>query len=179
MVEAGRVDPACQVAELRERMASSALAATASWSACAGSRRMSERSIRSCSDRATSRCWAPSWRSRSSRCRSASPAATIRRRDACSSASRASDSARRDSFSSAMAAAARTASTISGSSSSDESQTLAATARPSRSIVALAGSAVTGGTSTLLPSPTAQRHHAEVAAHLQRPEDLKLHRSLG
>ena len=37
----------------------------------------------------TRRCWAPSWRLRSSRRRSASPAATIRSRDACSSASRA------------------------------------------------------------------------------------------
>ena len=42
---------------------------------------------------ATSRCWAPSWRLRSSRRRSASPAATMRSRDACSSTTRAPSSA--------------------------------------------------------------------------------------
>ena len=58
-----------------------------------GSSRTRFWSSRSCSAIPTRRCCAPSCRLRSSRRRSASPAATIRSRDALSSASRASDSA--------------------------------------------------------------------------------------
>ena len=54
---------------------------------------------RSCSDSATSRCWAPSCRLRSRRRRSASLAATMRSREACTSASREWASACRRSFS--------------------------------------------------------------------------------
>ena len=120
VVEHRRMDPARELAQLGERLASSSLAAVTSSSA----RRVvadAAASRRSCSASATSRCWAPSCRLRSSRRRSASPAATIRSREAWSSASRISDSACRCSFSSAIAAAARTASTSSGSSSSEAS----------------------------------------------------------
>ena len=55
---------------------------------------------------ATSRCWAPSWRSRPRRRRSASPASTSRARDARSAWSRARSSTSRRSFSIASAAAA-------------------------------------------------------------------------
>ena len=65
--------------------------------------------IRSCSATETSRCCAPSWRLRSSRRRSASPAATMRSREARSSASRSSDSACSRASSSAIAAVAATA----------------------------------------------------------------------
>ena len=57
-------------------------------SASAGSLRMRLWIIRSWSATDTSRCCAPSWRLRSSRRRSASPAATMRSREARSSASR-------------------------------------------------------------------------------------------
>ena len=68
--------------------ASSSLAVVTS--SCAdGSLPMRLWSSRSCRASATSRCWAPSCRLRSSRRRSASPAATIRSREAFSSASRA------------------------------------------------------------------------------------------
>ena len=66
----------------------------------------------------TSRCWAPSWRFRSRRRRSASVAATSRARDARTSASCARTSAARRSFSSTSPAVARTDSTSAGSSSS-------------------------------------------------------------
>ena len=69
------------------------------------------------SESPTSRCWAPSWRSRSRRRRSASPVATTRARDVrrCSSWARISACSR--SFSSARRAAAATSSATSGSSS--------------------------------------------------------------
>ena len=101
--------------------ASWSLAVVTSASAADGSRRMRPWMSCSCRASATSRCCAPSCRLRSSRRRSASPAATMRCRDACRSASRACDSGCRCSFSSAIVAAAHTASTSSGSSSSDAS----------------------------------------------------------
>ena len=70
-------------------------------------RRPSTRAGRAWSERPTSRCCAPSWRSRSSRCRSASPAATTRARDSCSSSSWARSSACSRSCSSARRAAPR------------------------------------------------------------------------
>ena len=90
-------------------------------SAADGSSRMCPWRRRNCMERATRRCWAPSWRLRSRRLRSASPAVTRRSRDARSSSSRVCASACRCSFSSAMPAAADTASTSSGSSSSEAS----------------------------------------------------------
>ena len=122
VLERGRMDAARELAQLLQRV-SQLVARRRPRAAPPGRDRGGCPSwiIRSCSDSATSRCWAPSCRSRSSRRRSASPAATMRWRDACTSASRASDSASRRSFSSAIVAAAQTASTISGSSSSDAS----------------------------------------------------------
>src|SRR3954454_7454623 len=70
---------------------SSSPADLTSRSARAGSVRMWRSIIRSCSATDTSRACAPSWRSRSSRLRSASPAVTRRSREARSSASRSSD----------------------------------------------------------------------------------------
>src|SRR3954452_3822871 len=90
-------------------------------SARSGSVRMWRSIIRSCSATDTSRCCAPSWRSRSSRLRSVSPAATRRSREARSAVSRSSDSACSRTSSSAIAAVAATAPTSSGSSSSDAS----------------------------------------------------------
>ena len=78
-------------------------------------------SRRSCSAMPTRRCCAPSCRLRSSRRRSASPAATIRSRDALISASCGSRSASSRALSIAIPAAAVTASTSSGSSSRDAS----------------------------------------------------------
>ena len=98
-----RFDGGCQtlVGEHRRKMpcASSRSSAIASRnSASASSRRAAiaestrvsscERASRSESESPTSRCWAPSWRSRSSCFRSASPASTMRARDARSSSSR-------------------------------------------------------------------------------------------
>ena len=91
MREHGRMDAARELAQLLQRLASCSLAVVTSASAEEGSRRMPAWIRRSCSASATSRCCAPSCRLRSSRRRSASPAATIRCRDACSSASRACD----------------------------------------------------------------------------------------
>ena len=81
----------------------------------------------------TSRCWVPSWRSRSIRRRSSCAASTIRAREARSSSSRARSSACRRSFSSASPAAAPAEATSSGSSASAGSWTSAAIRRPSRS----------------------------------------------
>ena len=72
----------------------------------------------SSSDSAISRCWAPSWRLRSSRCRSFCPASITRAREPCSSSRCARCSACRRPFSSAIPAAAPTAASSSGSSSS-------------------------------------------------------------
>ena len=68
---------------------------------------------RSSSASATSRCWAPSWMSRSIRRRCSSPAATIRARDSWTCASCARSSASRRAFSSASRAAAPAASSSS------------------------------------------------------------------
>ena len=67
---------------------------------------------------ATSRCCAPSWRSRPSRRRSASPASTIRARDARSASSRARSSTSSRAFSIASAAAAAASRSSSGDSHS-------------------------------------------------------------
>ena len=79
---------------------------------------------------ATSRCCAPSWRLRSSRCRSLSATSTIRAREPRSSSRRARSSTCSRVFSSAMPAAAVTAASSSGSSSSDGSCSNAATGAP-------------------------------------------------
>ena len=85
------------------------------------------------SESATSRCWAPSCRLRSSRRRSAVPASTIRAREARSSSTRARSCACRRSFSIARPAAAATERSSSGSSHSVRSCTIAPTRRPSSS----------------------------------------------
>ena len=85
-----------------------------------------------------SRCWAPSCRLRSSRCRSLCPAAMTRARDPRSSSSRALSSACNRAFSSAIPAAAVTEARSSGSSVSAGSCTSAATRSPSRSISVVA-----------------------------------------
>ena len=79
---------------------------------------------------ATSRCWAPSCRSRPSRRRSASPASTIRARDARSASSRARSSTSRRPFSIASAAAAVASLSSSGASHTAASWTSAPTRRP-------------------------------------------------
>ena len=94
----------------------SSSAAVVAISAPAGSLRRRFWSNRSCSATATSRCWAPSWRLRSSRRRSESPASTIRAREPLSSSSRARSSTFSRTFSSAIAAAPATASSRIGSS---------------------------------------------------------------
>ena len=75
---------------------------------------------------AINRCCAPSWRSRSSRWRSAYPAVTIRAREARSSSTCARNSASSRSFSSVSAAVAPTARTRSRSSARSASWTIAA-----------------------------------------------------
>ncbi len=104
-------------------------------SGCAASPRAGSFDSSSPSDIAieTSRCWVPSWRSRSIRRRSASVASTSRARDACSSTSRARSSACRRSFSSARLAAAHTDRTSSALCSSTGSCSSAAIGCPSRS----------------------------------------------
>ena len=66
-----------------------------------GSRSIRARATRTSSASVTSRCWAPSWRSRSILRRAASAASTMRAREACSSAARAASTSRRRSASSA------------------------------------------------------------------------------
>ena len=98
------------------------------------------------SESATSRCWAPSCRLRSSRRRSAVPASTIRARDDRSSSTRARSCASRRSFSIARPAAVATLATSSGSSQRTRSWTIAPTRLPSWSteVQERAGSAGSG-----------------------------------
>ena len=97
---------------------------------CSGPSRL--RTRRSASESPTRRCWAPSWRSRSSRRRSASPASMMRAREERRSSSWARASAWRRSFSSARRAADATSSTSSGLSRRSARWTRSATGRPSR-----------------------------------------------
>src|SRR5215207_959344 len=133
---------------------SSSLADVSNSSATAGLVRTRPWIMRSCSATETSRCWAPSWRLRSSRRRSASPAATMRSREARSSASRPSDSACSRASSRAIAAAAATAPTSSGSSSSDASWISIASSWPSRSTGAAAQWSPGTGSATGCPRPS-------------------------
>ena len=107
--------------------------------------------MRRCRARVTRRCWAPSWRLRSSRRRSVSAASTMRARESLVSSSWARSSARSRSLSSARPAALETASSRAGSSLSAASWTSAATFSPRRSRIVTARAAV-GTTSTCFPS---------------------------
>ena len=88
--EDGGVDPAGELAQFGERGAQLALRPRRG--VRLGSSSSSARSSRSANESTTSRCWAPSCRSRSSRRRALSPASTVRARDArsCSSCARVS-----------------------------------------------------------------------------------------
>ena len=104
----------------------------------------------------TSRCCAPSWRFRSIRRRSASPAATIRPREARTSASCDRTSAASRSFSSTSSAVARTDSTSAGSSSKAGSWTSSAISSPSL-VTAVTARAGPSGSSTGRPSASTYR----------------------
>ena len=93
---------------------SSSWAPSISSSALSGSLWSLPCASRSVSERATSRCWAPSCRLRSSRRRSCVPASTIRAREVRSSSTRARSWACRRSFSIARPAAAATEPSRSG-----------------------------------------------------------------
>ena len=124
------MDPAGELAQLGDRLPRPRPGrGTAAPASPASPREAARPSV---SESVTSRCWAPSWRLRSIRRRSASSAATIRARDARTSASWARTSAARRSFSSTSPAVARTDSTSAGSSSSAGSWTSAATSSPPR-----------------------------------------------
>ena len=110
VVEHRRMDPARELAQLLQRRGRARRRPPSSASASSGSARTRRWIMRSWSATETSRCCAPSWRLRSSRRRSASPAATSRSREARSSASRVLDSACSRASSSVIAAAAATAS---------------------------------------------------------------------
>ena len=129
-----RVHPARDVAQLLRATARSRVRAARARGLASGSAPSCFSSMLSSSDSATSRCWAPSCRLRSSRWRSFWPASITRAREPASSSRRALSSACSRAFSSAIPAAAPTASSSSGSSSSDASCTSAATGSPSRSI---------------------------------------------
>ena len=99
LAEHGRVDPVGQVAQLGQPRAQLLGASATSGSASVPRARASARFR--VNDTRTSRCWAPSWRSRSMRRRAASAASTIRTRDARSSSVRACSISCRRSASSA------------------------------------------------------------------------------
>ena len=128
LAQQGRVNAAGKLAQLRDRLVD--LVARARRARPARPRSPRAAAMPSASESVTSRCWAPSWRLRSIRRRSASVAATMRVRDARTSASCARTSAARRSFSSTSPAVARTASTSAGSSSNAGSCTSAATSSP-------------------------------------------------
>ena len=123
-------------ASSRSSASDSASSALAVVSSCAASGSSPTRfcSRRNCMAIATSRCCAPSCRLRSSRRRSASPAATIRSRDALSSASRVVGFGQQALVLERDGRRVQAASSSSGSSSSEASCTSAATRRPLRSI---------------------------------------------
>ena len=79
------MDPARQLAQLLKRVGELCSRASArSWRARVGLPSKLASTMRSWRASATRRCWAPSWRLRSSRRRSASPASTIRAREPAS-----------------------------------------------------------------------------------------------
>ena len=108
----------------------------------------------------SSRCWAPSCRSRSSRRRSSSPARTMRARESRSSSSCARSSACSRSFSSASRAAEPAASSSAGWSSSTGSWMIAASSSPT-SVTARSRRVEAGSSSTLLVRPDAALRQPE------------------
>src|SRR6185312_15904410 len=110
----------CARSRRSARAARNSASAWSMRSATAGSRSRPslERARRSASESVTSRCWAPSCRSRTSRRRTASPDWTIRPRDARRSSNWRRASAWRRSLSSASRAVAATSSASAGSANS-------------------------------------------------------------
>ncbi len=131
---------------------SSVIAASIAWAASL-SRLASSRTFasRSASIRFSIRCWAPSWRLRSTRRRSAPGAATMRVREALISIRWARAWACRRSFSMASPAAAATADTSPGWSARTGSWMSAAIGSPSRANIVTARPPSSLGASTLAP----------------------------
>ena len=131
------MDPAGELAELLEARASCSPASSRISAAAVGSLSTRARARRICRETATRRCWAPSCRSRSRRRRAASPAPTIRVRDAASSR-RASAPASARATSSAKLSRRCSAFDASGS-----SRWVAATSRPQTRPATTTGAATT------------------------------------
>ena len=132
--EHGGMDAGGEVAQLADRRLALANALSTSSRAPGGSDSKRSRASWSSIISATSRCCAPSCRSRPSRRRSASPASTSRARDARSASSRARSSTSSRAFSSASAGRGRRLAQQLGLSHSTSSWMSAPTQRPSCSM---------------------------------------------